>query len=124
MPRSVLIVDDNPALRQSIRKLVERNPEYEISGEAENGLVAIQKVEEFRPDIVLLDLQMPVMDGLQAAKEIKVLAPTTKILMFTMHDSEQIREFAMSAGVDGVVSKSIGSNELITFLRNACAKDS
>lgn len=124
MACSVLIVDDNPILRRSIRKLVERNLEYEISGEAENGLVAVQKVEALRPDIVILDLEMPVMDGLQAAKKIKLLAPKTKIVLLTIHDSEQLRDSAVGYGVDEVIPKSGGTNRLITLLRDACGKQS
>lgn len=124
MPCSVLIVDDNPRVRRSVRNLVERSLGYEISGEAENGLVAVQKVEEFRPDIVLLDYQMPEMNGLEAAAQIKRIAPDTKIVMLTMHASVHMTESATSAGVDEVIAKNGALSELVAAIRNACLKDS
>jgi DNA-binding NarL/FixJ family response regulator len=122
MACSVLIVDDNPIVRRSMRNLLQRSLDCKISGEAENGMVAVQRVEELRPDVVLLDLQMPVMDGLQAAKEIKRLSPNTKILLFTMHYSEQVKESALSIGVDDVLPKSSGSIQIIASLKNACGR--
>ena len=68
MPYSVLIVDDSALIRHSLRSCLEQDPEWRVCGEAEDGKVAVEKVEELHPDVVILDLQMPVMDGLAAAR--------------------------------------------------------
>ena len=95
----------------------------EVSGEAENGLIAVEKVRQSHPDVVLIDLQMPVMDGLNAAKEIKALSPGTMIVLFTMYDTELVRQCASQFGVDIVVPKSYGSTQLIAKLRDFPKKD-
>jgi CheY-like chemotaxis protein len=72
-----LVVDDNAAVRHALRRLVERAGAWTVCGEAEDGEVAVQKVKELRPDLVILDFQMPVMDGLEAAREIAYIATST-----------------------------------------------
>lgn len=88
---SILIVDDNAVMRRLVRSHIEANSEWDVCGEAENGLIAIERVKELRPDLVILDFQMPVMNGLEAAREIARLAPDTAIVMLTMHNSDQRR---------------------------------
>lgn len=105
MTHSILIVDDNPSIRRMLRSLVELKPEYRVCGEAENGEVAVDRVKELNPDVVILDLQMPVMDGLAAARHINSLSPRTTMLMLTMHASEQLRRAARAAGITAVLSK-------------------
>jgi CheY-like chemotaxis protein len=84
---------------------LEQDPEWIVCGEAENGKEAVDKVGALKPDIVLLDLQMPVMNGLEAARRIKVVAPNTTMLMFTMHCSPQVLQQARAAGIREVFSK-------------------
>ena len=120
MALSILVVDDNPGVREAICRLVGQNLQYQISGQAENGLVAVQKVAQLRPDIVLLDVRMPEMDGLQAAKRIKAFAPDTVIILLTMYDSEYIRESAAQLGIEKVLLKSGGTNSLMASLANVC----
>src|ERR1700726_2830844 len=83
--RRILIVDDSSMVRSSLRSWFENSSEWQVCGEAENGKVAVEKVEELHPDVVILDLQMPVMNGLEAAREIKRLSPTTAIIIFTVN---------------------------------------
>lgn len=85
----------------------------EICGEAENGREAIERVRELRPDLVLLDLMMPVMDGMAAAHEIRRIAPATKILFFTIEDSPEAVAAARRIGADGLIPKSAAGTELI-----------
>ena len=119
MAYTILIVDDNPVIRLSLRAFIERNTNCQVCGEADNGQTAIEKVKELRPDGVILDLQMPIMNGLEAAKQIKVIAPQAKIIMLTMHSSEQLRREARDAGIQEVFSKSEGIAErLLPSLRN------
>jgi DNA-binding NarL/FixJ family response regulator len=120
--RTVLIVDDNNLVRRLLRAWLEQQSEWQICGEAENGKLAVEKVEELHPDIVILDLQMPVMNGLEAAREIKRLSPNTAMIIFTVHTSHQLVKEARTHGVSDVVSKSgmLGEN-LLSALRQACA---
>jgi DNA-binding NarL/FixJ family response regulator len=122
MKHTVLIVDDNTLIRSSLRSWIEGNEDFQVCGEAENGMVAVQKVEEMHPDIVILDLQMPVMDGLEAARKISDIAPETAMVMFTMHPSRELLKVAQAVGVRDVVSKTDQlSDHLLLALRQICA---
>jgi len=122
MKHTVLIVDDNTLIRSSLRSWIEGNEDFQVCGEAENGMVAVQKVEEMHPDIVILDLQMPVMDGLEAARKISNIAPDTAMVMFTMHPSRELLKVAQAVGVRDVVSKTDQlSDHLLLALRQICA---
>jgi DNA-binding NarL/FixJ family response regulator len=122
MKHTVLIVDDNTLLRSSLRSWIEGNADFQVCGEAENGMVAVQKVEEMHPDIVILDLQMPVMDGLEAARKISNIAPDTAMVMFTMHPSRELLKAAQAVGVRDVVSKTDRlSDHLLLALRQIFA---
>jgi DNA-binding NarL/FixJ family response regulator len=104
----ILIVDDSAILRKSIRSYIEQNSDWHVCGEAENGQVAVEKVRGLHPDLVILDFAMPVMNGLDAAREITTIAPSTPLLLFTMHASTQILREAKAAGITNVLSKSEG----------------
>jgi DNA-binding NarL/FixJ family response regulator len=122
MKHTVLIVDDNTVIRSSLRSWIDGNADFQVCGEAENGMVAVQKVEEMHPDIVILDLQMPVMDGLEAARKISNIAPDTAMVMFTMHPSRELLKVAQAVGVRDVVSKTDQlSKHLLLALRQICA---
>ena len=121
MPHRILIVDDNAAIRSLLRSLIEPQPEYQVCGEAENGEIAVHKVQELNPDIVILDLQMPVMDGLAAARHIATVAPQTAMLMLTMHATNQLYRLARAAGVKAVLSKTESVEQhLLAALRDIC----
>ena len=117
MSYSILIVDDSALIRRLLRTCIEQNTDWQICGEAENGRIAVEKVEELHPDVVILDFQMPVMNGLEAARQITSVAPKTAMVMFTMHISKQLMQDARAAGVKDVVSKSDGVAELLVALR-------
>jgi DNA-binding NarL/FixJ family response regulator len=117
---SILIVDESAPLRRSLRYWIEQDKTWQICGEAENGKVAVEKVKELRPDVVILDLEMPVMNGLEAGREIALLALGTSMVMFTMHSSEQLVKAARAVGIREVVSKSAGDfNHLFSALKSA-----
>jgi DNA-binding NarL/FixJ family response regulator len=103
---TVLIVDDSAFIRHALRSCIEQSADWQVCAEAENGKVAVEKVKELHPDVVILDLQMPVMDGLQAAAQISRLAPDTAMLMVTMHNYEQLSKYARTFGIREVLSKS------------------
>jgi NarL family two-component system response regulator YdfI len=105
VPRQILIVDDSTALRRMVRCYVEEKTDWKVCGEAENGEVAVRMVNELHPDLVLLDLAMPVMNGLEAARLIASVSPHPVMLMFTMQYTGQLLKEAEAAGIKEVLSK-------------------
>jgi DNA-binding NarL/FixJ family response regulator len=105
----ILIADDFETLRRGLKCLL--GPA--ICGEAENGLQAVERVMELRPDIVILDWTMPVMNGLQAAQIIRSFAPETKIIVFSLHDGNTVREEALRAGADVFLHKTATGEEIL-----------
>lgn len=103
--RRVLVVDDHQGIRQAIRRTIVDSGKFHVCGEAQNGIEAIQRVQELRPNIVILDICMPVMDGLQAAHHMRRLALDIKIVIVTIHDSQHVRDLAMHCGADAVIMK-------------------
>jgi DNA-binding NarL/FixJ family response regulator len=102
----ILIVDDSPVIRRSVRACIERNTGWEVCGEAGNGAIAVKMVRQLSPDVIILDLSMPVMNGLEAAKQIASIAPEAAILMYTLHNCGDLLKEARAAGIRGVFSKS------------------
>jgi two-component system response regulator NreC len=109
IPR-ILLVDDHGLVRQGIAALLDDS--WNICGEAEDGQEAIERVIELKPDLVLLDLSMPRMGGTAAARQIRQVSPTTKIVFLSMHDSETVVELAELAGADACLSKRCSKEEL------------
>ncbi len=103
MPAHLLIVDDHEAVRASVRMLFANNDSIEVCGEAQNGMEAIRMIPELCPDVVILDLSMPGMNGFETAAKIRQIAPSTKIVFFSVHE---IPNTARSAGADAFISKS------------------
>lgn len=114
MTTRILVVDDMQVIRRSLRLCLEQEADLVVCGEAENGKSAIERVQELRPDVVVLDLSMPVMNGLDAARAIKAISPGTHILMFTLHTYPQLLDEARKVGITNVLSKgsSAGSDVL------------
>jgi two-component system chemotaxis response regulator CheY len=115
MSKRVLIVDDSPSVRKMVFVLFTSHG-FSICGEAENGAEAIEKAKQTRPDIIVLDNSMPVMDGIRAAKALKQLMPRVRLLLFTVHDSCILEKEALAAGVAAIVPKEKAS-DLITKAR-------
>ena len=101
----VLIVDDHELVRRGIAALLLSRNSVELCGEASNGEEAIQKAAELRPDLIILDVTMPVLNGLEAARRIREFLPCVPILMLSMHDGQQIMEEVKLAGAQGFLSK-------------------
>jgi len=113
----ILIVDDHEVIRHGVRSVLLRaHPEWEICGEASNGKQAIEAVQRLKPDIVILDITMPTMSGLQAAPQIAKLSRDCRILIFTMHESERIASDVRAAGAHGYVQKSQAGRDLVVAI--------
>ena len=111
----VLIVDDSDAVRDGLRSILSAHINIEIAGEAVNGLDAIARTSDLHPDIILMDDQMPGMDGVEAALHIKERFPGTKVLLLTVH--KNCIEEALAAGVDGYLMKDCQREELLQMVR-------
>lgn len=118
----VLIVDDHAILRDGIRSLLERRGGISVVGEACNGREALERVRELQPDLVLMDIAMPVMDGLDATRQIRELYPDVKILILTQHDSQEFVGPLLQAGASGYVLKRSGGREVVTAIRQVFEK--
>jgi len=112
----ILVVDDNALLRNGVSTLLQ-NENWNVCGEAENGKQAIEKVLALKPDLVLMDLNMPVMNGVEATKQIRRLAPSTKIVVLSMHKSQEIETQAKGAGAEAYVNKSTPFEDLSRVIR-------
>jgi len=106
MGRTVLIVDDNPRLRETLCEIFTREEDFEVCGEANNGQEAITKAHELKPDLIVTDLVMPVMNGLEETRLLKRLYPEVRVIIYTLHNNDFVAKEAMSAGASAVVSKS------------------
>jgi two-component system, NarL family, response regulator NreC len=121
VPRRVLVVDDHDVVRTGVRALLSAAPGWEVCGEASNGLQALQKIPQMLPDVVLLDLTMPFMNGFETALKIREVAPNAKIVFFSMH---QIPPASMAVKADGFVSKATASRDLVHVLEDVTDKSS
>jgi DNA-binding NarL/FixJ family response regulator len=113
----ILIVDDHAVVRRGLHALLRTQAGWEVVGEAANGPDAVKKVNQIKPDVVVMDITMPVMNGLDATRLIMETTPQTKVLIFTMHDSEELVQSAVEVGARGYVLKSNGSSDLIAAIR-------
>ncbi len=117
----IMIVDDSTNLREELRSLLNSYQDFEVSGEAGDGLEAIKAVEKLQPDLILMDISMPRMGGLEATKEIKRQWPDTKILVFTIHKIQEYQTAVFKAGANGYIQKDSPWIELIQSIQDALA---
>lgn len=113
----VLLVDDHPLVLDGIRSRIEQDPLIEVIGEGANGEEALAMARERQPDIVLMDISMPVLNGIEAAERFNVEQPDVKLLMLTMHDNREYITKVLKAGARGYILKDVSSNEMITALK-------
>src|SRR6266700_2939761 len=117
--RSVLVVDDNPLVRRMLCELFTREGDFDVCGEAENGREAIEKAQVLRPNLIVTDLSMPVMNGLEETRVLKKLMPAVPVIIFTAHSDPFMEKEAREAGVAAaVVSKSQAVALLVATARS------
>src|SRR5579863_8616053 len=117
-PYRILVADDHAVVRRGVRALLESQPGLEVCSEASTGVEAIEYVKKGKPDLVLLDLTMPEMNGLEVARVIREESPETEILIFTMHFSEDVAREVLRCGARGYVLKSDADTELVAAVRH------
>jgi DNA-binding NarL/FixJ family response regulator len=114
---TVLLADDSMLMRRDIREMLELEDDLEVVGEAENGREAVAMVKKLHPALVLMDVAMPVLNGLQATRQILKAAPATKVLMLSVHDDEVYLEEATKSGAMGYLIKHTAVNSLCRAIR-------
>jgi len=109
----ILLADDHPIVRRGLRDLIQEQAGWRIVAEASDGMDAVAKVAQLRPDVAILDISMPLLNGLDATKRIAGVCPSTKILIVTMHESDQLIRMALQAGARGYLLKADACRDLI-----------
>jgi DNA-binding NarL/FixJ family response regulator len=112
----VLIVDDHEVVRRGLRALIESHPGWEVCGEATTGREAVQKASNLKPNMVVMDIAMPELNGLEATRQILKAIPRTPVLILTVHESEQVVHEVLKAGAQGIVLKSDASRDLVAAI--------
>jgi DNA-binding NarL/FixJ family response regulator len=120
--RSILVVDDNSFVRQALCALFTRQRDFDVCGEAENGREAIEKAGQLKPDLIVTDLSMPVMNGLEEARLLKQLLPRVPVIIYTAHRDPFIEKEARATGVAAVISKDEPIETLIATARGLLAE--
>ena len=115
MPR-VLIVDDHAFIRRGVQTILHPFPEWELCGEADNGSDAIRMAEELKPEVIIMDLSMPGLNGIEATRAIRKTQPAMKIVLLTLHESAELVRSAFRAGARGYLLKTDAEQELVKAL--------
>jgi DNA-binding NarL/FixJ family response regulator len=115
----LLIVDDQPAVRQGLRMRLAAEPDLEVVGEAADGKVALALAQTLHPDVVLMDVEMPQMNGIAAASALRSICPLTRVIMLSIYDDARTREQADNAGAVAFVPKSVPADMLLATIRQS-----
>jgi DNA-binding NarL/FixJ family response regulator len=117
----ILVADDHELVRRGIRELLRARRGWTVVGEAMNGLEAVEKANRLKPDVAILDISMPDLDGLQATRQIREAVPTTEVVVLTMHESDQMVRRVLDAGALGYVLKSDLATHLVKAVKSVSA---
>src|SRR5271166_3542424 len=119
MPVTLLVADDHPIVRQGLTALLKSEPGFQVVGEAADGPHALRLAEKLQPDVLVLDLMMPTLSGLEVARRMARRSPRTRIVVLSMHSHESYVVEALSAGATAYVVKDAGASELLAAVRSA-----
>jgi DNA-binding NarL/FixJ family response regulator len=122
--KKVLIVDDSAMVRRAVRRFFDSDSHFEVCGEARHGREALEKVSELRPDLIILDLWMPVMNGLEAAPLLLKTLPHVRIILFTSYEDAEVHRLSRRVGIHAVVSKSNAATRLVSQAHTLLTLDS
>jgi len=120
----VLLAEDHIIVREGTRELLQREPDIEVVGEASDGEESIRLAEELKPDVVIMDIAMPKVNGIEATKKIKKIIPTTAVLILTAYDTEQYIIALLEAGAAGYLLKNVRGNQLVDAVRSVYSGES
>lgn len=120
---SVLVADDHTIVRQGLAKLLEAEPDLRVVGEAQNGREAVEKAQSLKPDVVVMDISMPLLNGIEATRQIKKSAPRTKVIILSMHTHERYIGELLALGASGYLVKDSTGTDIISAIRAAMAGD-
>jgi len=123
MATRILIADDHEMMRNVLRHLIDSHEDWKVCSEARNGGEAVAKAADLHPDVIILDLAMPIMDGVQAAREIVRNRPDAKIVMFTLHSSVELEKAAGQVGVKRVISKARDGKTLLQAIEEVLGEN-
>jgi DNA-binding NarL/FixJ family response regulator len=119
-PMRILIADDHEIVRRGLRNLLETQANWEVAGEAITGRQAVEEAKRLSPDLVIMDISMPEMNGLEATRQICKIAPDTQVLILSIHENEQLVHEVLEAGARGYVLKSDAGRDLIAAVESLC----
>lgn len=117
MNTKILLVDDHQILREGLRSMLSKQPDFEVIGEADNGRLAIEKAKKLNPSIIVMDVSLPDLNGIEATKEILTLLPSVKIIALSMHSEKRFVINMLRAGASGYLLKDCAFEELINAIR-------
>jgi len=119
----VLVVDDHKIMRQGLICVLAEDPVFVVVGEAENGEEAVRQDQALHPDVIVMDVDMPVLDGIEATRQIKRQRPESNVIALSLHGAEMVSKAMAAAGAAEYVSKNSPSEELFAAIRRACGRD-
>jgi DNA-binding NarL/FixJ family response regulator len=119
-PIRILVADDHQVVREGTRRMLDREPDLDVVGEAADGIEAVALVGTLRPDIVVMDVRMPGLNGIEATKQIKTAYPQVRILVFTAHNDDRYVFPLLDAGANGYMLKTTGQRDLAKAIRDVC----
>ena len=122
-PISILLVDDQELLRMGFRMVLDAQPDMRVVGEADNGLAAVQQAQQLQPDVVLMDVRMPELDGVEATRRISAALPATRVLILTTFDLDEYVMTGLRAGASGFLLKDVVPPDLLSAIRAVAAGD-